>query len=122
MKKKITVMTKMERIAAAIRGDAVDTVPYSLWFHLPLIDLDPVKNAEQTYGFYKTYDVDILKTMNNGKWNHKEYGTVSTASPRIAAAILSILVITVIFFFIFPPKGNRTIHLISFIITIPPEI
>ena len=31
MKKKITVMTKMERIAAAIRGDAVDTVPYSLW-------------------------------------------------------------------------------------------
>lgn len=59
--KKITVMTKMERIAAAIRGDAVDTVPYSLWSHLPLIDLDPVKNAEQTYGFYKTYDVDILK-------------------------------------------------------------
>ena len=53
MKKKITVMTKMERIAAAIRGDAVDTVPYSLWSHLPLIDLDPVKNAEQTYGFYK---------------------------------------------------------------------
>lgn len=80
MKKKITVMTKMERIAAAIRGDAVDTVPYSLWSHLPLIDLDPVKNAEQTYGFYKTYDVDILKTMNNGMYSVEDFGAVADYS------------------------------------------
>lgn len=73
-------MTKMERIAAAIRGDAVDTVPYSLWSHLPLIDLDPVKNAEQTYGFYKTYDVDILKTMNNGMYSVEDFGAVADYS------------------------------------------
>lgn len=53
MKKKITVMTKMERIAAAIRGDAVDTVPYSLWSHLPLIDLDPVKMRSRLTVFIK---------------------------------------------------------------------
>lgn len=51
--KKITVMTKMERIAAAIRGDAVDTVPYSLWSHLPLIDLDPVKMRSRLTVFIK---------------------------------------------------------------------
>lgn len=53
MKKKITVMTKMERIAAAIRGDVVDTVPYSLWSHLPLIDLDPVKMRSRLTVFIK---------------------------------------------------------------------
>lgn len=53
MKKKITVMTKMERIATAIRGDAVDTVPYSLWSHLPLIDLDPVKMQSRLTVFIK---------------------------------------------------------------------
>lgn len=67
-------MTKKERIAAAIQGDAVDTVPYSLWSHLPLIDLDPLKNAEHTYAFYKKYDVDLLKTMNNGMYSVEDFG------------------------------------------------
>ena len=57
MKKKIiSTMTKKERIQAAIRGEKVDRVPYSLWTHLPMIDLDPVSNAEHTYDFYKKYD------------------------------------------------------------------
>lgn len=52
MKKKIPVsMTKTERIAAAIRGEMVDKVPYSLWSHLPVIDEDPLLNAEHTYDF-----------------------------------------------------------------------
>ena len=91
MKKKITVMTKMERIAAAIRGDAVDTVPYSLWSHLPLIDLDPVKNAEQTYGFYKTYDVDILKTMNNGMYSVEDFGAVADYSEIAGGGVAKII-------------------------------
>lgn len=73
-RKKTAPMTKAERIAAAIRGDAVDRVPYSLWSHLPTIDLDPVANAEHTYEFYKTYDVDILKTMNNGMYSVEDFG------------------------------------------------
>ena len=75
MKKKIiSAMTKKERIQAAISGEAVDHVPYSLWTHLPMIDLDPVSNAEQTYDFYKKYDVDILKTMNNGMYSVEDFG------------------------------------------------
>ena len=75
MKKKIiSAMTKKERIQAAIRGEEVDRVPYSLWTHLPMIDLDPVSNAEHTYDFYKKYDVDILKTMNNGMYSVEDFG------------------------------------------------
>ena len=75
MKKKIiSAMTKKERIQAAIRGEEVDRVPYSLWTHLPVIDLDPVSNAEHTYDFYKKYDVDILKTMNNGMYSVEDFG------------------------------------------------
>ena len=67
-------MTKRERITAAIHGEPVDRVPYSLWSHLPMIDLDPGTNAEHTYDFYKTYDVDILKTMNNGMYSIEDFG------------------------------------------------
>lgn len=75
MKKKIPVsMTKTERIAAAIRGEMVDKVPYSLWSHLPVIDEDPLLNAEHTYDFYRKYDVDILKTMNNGMYSAAAFG------------------------------------------------
>lgn len=75
MKKKIPeIMTKPERIAAAIKGDPVDRVPYSLWSHLPMIDEDPVQNAEHTYDFYQKYDVDILKTMNNGMYSAAAFG------------------------------------------------
>lgn len=67
-------MTKKERIAAAIHGEAVDRVPYSLWSHLPMIDLDPIANAEHTYDFCRTYEVDILKTMNNGMYSIEDFG------------------------------------------------
>ena len=39
--------------------------------HLPGIDLDPALLAEKTYEFYKTYDVDFIKTMNNGMYQLK---------------------------------------------------
>lgn len=76
MKKKkiLKPMTKKERIEAVILGEHVDRIPYSLWSHLPGIDLDPVANAEHTYDFYKTYDVDILKTMNNGMYSVEDFG------------------------------------------------
>ena len=47
-------MTKRERIQAAVKGTKPDKLPYSLWTHLPGIDLDPALLAEKTYEFYKT--------------------------------------------------------------------
>jgi uroporphyrinogen decarboxylase len=67
-------MTKTERIRAAIQGERPDVIPYSLWSHLPEIDLDPVRLAEATYDFYKTYDVDFIKTMNNGMYPVEDFG------------------------------------------------
>lgn len=67
-------MTKKERIWAAVHGETPDTLPYSFWTHLPGIDLDPEKLAESTYDFYKTYDVDFIKTMNNGMYAIEDFG------------------------------------------------
>ncbi len=67
-------MTKKERVWAAVHGQTPDTLPYSFWTHLPGIDLDPVKLAEHTYEFYKAYDVDFIKTMNNGMYAIEDFG------------------------------------------------
>lgn len=67
-------MTKKERIRAAINGGEIDQFPYSMWSHLPGIDHDPVPLAEQTYEFYKKYDIDFVKTMNNGMYPIEDYG------------------------------------------------
>ena len=67
-------MTKRERIQAAVKGTKPDKLPYSLWTHLPGIDLDPALLAEKTYEFYKTYDVDFIKTMNNGMYPIEDFG------------------------------------------------
>lgn len=67
-------MTKKERCMAAVKGDKPDRLPYSLWSHMPGIDLDPVAITEKTYEFYKTYDVDFIKTMNNGMYAIEDFG------------------------------------------------
>jgi len=67
-------MNKIDRIKAAISGEKPDVLPYSLWTHLPEIDLDPKLLAEKTYEFYKRYDVDFIKTMNNGMYAVENFG------------------------------------------------
>ncbi|WP_248928221.1 uroporphyrinogen decarboxylase family protein [Paenibacillus hamazuiensis] len=70
-------ITGTMRIKAALRGEKLDRVPYSFWTHLPLIDLDPVRLAEETYRFYKTYDLDFIKNMPNGMFSIEDFGCVS---------------------------------------------
>ena len=67
-------MTKAERIRAAVEGRDVDVVPFSFWSHFPDVDMDPEKLAECTYSFYKTYDVDFIKTMSNGMYSIEDLG------------------------------------------------
>lgn len=67
-------MNKKERIMAAIKGEPVDQIPYSLWSHMPGIDLDPDKISEKTYEFYKEHDLDFIKTMNNGMYSIEDFG------------------------------------------------
>lgn len=67
-------MTKKERIKAAIKGEKVDRIPYSFWTHMPGTDLDPEAISQETYGFYKKYDLDFVKTMNNGMYAVEDFG------------------------------------------------
>lgn len=67
-------MNKKERIQAAVCGERPDKIPYSLWSHVPGIDLDPSLNAEHTYEFYKSLDIDFIKTMNNGMYAIEDFG------------------------------------------------
>lgn len=67
-------MNKRERIYAAVNLQKADRLPYSFWSHLPGIDLDATKLAEATYQFYKTYDLDFIKTMNNGMYPIEDFG------------------------------------------------
>ncbi|MBQ3295785.1 MAG: hypothetical protein IJH00_04845 [Erysipelotrichaceae bacterium] len=67
-------MNKKERIYAAVRGEKTDRLPYAIWTHLPGIDMDPEKLAEKTFEFFKTYDTDLIKTMNNGMYAIEDFG------------------------------------------------
>ena len=67
-------MNKIERIKAALEGKDVDKLPFAFWSHLPGIDLDPEKLAKETYAFYKKYDIDFVKTMNNGMYSIEDFG------------------------------------------------
>jgi len=67
-------MNKVERLQAAVSGKSVDEIPYAFWSHFPGIDSDPVKLADNTYEFYKRYDLDFIKTMPNGMYAVEDYG------------------------------------------------
>ncbi len=67
-------MTKKQRIRAAVEKKRPDRLPYSLWTHLPGIDLDPQALANATCQFYKDYDVDIVKMMSNGMYAVEDFG------------------------------------------------
>ncbi len=67
-------MNKKERIYAAVRGEKTDRLPYAIWTHLPGIDMYPERLADETYKFFKTYDTDLIKTMNNGMYAIEDFG------------------------------------------------
>jgi uroporphyrinogen decarboxylase len=68
-------MNKRERVRAALANEAVDRPPYSLWTHLPGIDLDPLRLAEETAGFQARFELDFVKSMPNGLYCVEDWGT-----------------------------------------------
>lgn len=79
-------MTKKQRIRAAVEKKRPDRLPYSLWTHLPGIDLDPQALANATCQFYKDYDVDIIKMMSNGMYAVEDFGC-KVDFPRLPPAV-----------------------------------
>lgn len=67
-------MDKLERVKAALRGEAPDRPPYGFWTHLPGVDLDPERLAEETAAFCARYDLDFVKSMPNGLYCVEDWG------------------------------------------------
>ncbi len=74
LKKEGIIMTKKELIKAVLAGRDVDHIPYSMWSHVPGVDRDPEAITKKTVDFYHKYDVDIIKTMNNGMYSCEDFG------------------------------------------------
>ena len=82
---------KKERIRKTICGEKPDKLAYSFWTHLPVIDLDPLKLAQETYSFYKKYDLDFIKTMNNGMYSIEDFGCKIDYQPVLNGGIAKVL-------------------------------
>ncbi|PYP86423.1 MAG: hypothetical protein DMF61_13135 [Blastocatellia bacterium AA13] len=58
-------MNKIERVTSALNNEEVDRLPFSFWYHFGLQHTDPEKHAETEVEFYRAYDLDFLKVMND---------------------------------------------------------
>ena len=67
-------MNKAERIQAALRKEDVDRIPFSVWYHLPEVDQDPIALAEEQLRLAKLYDLDFIKMMPFGNYVAQDYG------------------------------------------------
>lgn len=67
-------MNKKELIKAVLAGEKTNRIPSTMWSHMPAFDRDPIAITEKTYEFYKAYDIDLIKTMNNGMYSIEDYG------------------------------------------------
>ena len=65
---------RLARLKAALRCDPVDRPPYGFWTHLPGIDLDPLRLAEETAAFADRFDMDFIKSMPNGFYMAQAWG------------------------------------------------
>jgi len=84
-------MNKFEKIKATIEGKDTDTIPYAFWTHLPGIDLDPHLLAKKTYEFYKRYNIDFIKTMNNGMYPIEDLGCTIDYSEIVTGGVAKLI-------------------------------
>lgn len=84
-------MNKRELIKAVLAGKQPAVVPYTMWSHMPQFDRDPVAITEKTYSFYKEYDIDLVKTMNNGMYSVEDFGCEIDYSEVIKGGVAKII-------------------------------
>ncbi len=58
-------MNKQERVMAALAGQEVDRIPYSLWYHFGNQHQPGEQIAETQLSFFERYDFDFMKIMND---------------------------------------------------------
>jgi len=70
-------MSRWERVAAALAGEAVDRPPVSLWQHFPERDQTAEALAEATLAWQERYDNDFIKFMPPGDYATIDWGLTS---------------------------------------------
>ncbi len=71
-------MTQQERVQAAIKGEQTDRMPFSIWYHVPHVDQDPVALAEESLRLAELYDLDFIKMMPFGNYQAADFGLSCT--------------------------------------------
>ena len=70
----MAIMTKRERLEAAIGGEAADRPPVALWRHFPGDDQDPLHLAQSTVAFQRAYDFDLIKVTPASSFCVRDWG------------------------------------------------
>ena len=71
------IMTKRDRLAATLRGEATDRPLVALWRHFPTDDMDPTQLALSAVAFQTQYDWDFLKLTPASTYSVDGWGTRS---------------------------------------------
>src|SRR5689334_10472574 len=69
------MMSKRDRLAAAIRGEETDRPLVALWRHFPTDDLDPEQLALSSAAFQTQYDWDFLKLTPSSNYSIDGWGS-----------------------------------------------
>lgn len=67
-------MNKRERVLAALHGERVDRLPVALWRHFHRQDQTSEGLARATLGFYRRYDLDLIKVTPSGLYGIEDWG------------------------------------------------
>jgi len=70
-------MTPRERVNAALRGEAVDRPPVSIWRHFPNQDQSAADLAAITKSWQEAYQLDFIKLMPPGDYATIDWGAKS---------------------------------------------
>jgi uroporphyrinogen decarboxylase len=68
------LMSKRERLAAAIRGETTDRPLVALWRHFPTDDLDAEQLALSVVAFQTQFDWDFLKLTPTSSYSVEDWG------------------------------------------------
>jgi uroporphyrinogen decarboxylase len=68
------LMTKRERVQAALARRPVDRPPVAFWRHAPDVDHTAEGLAEAMLAFHRRWDLDLIKVMSSGVYCVEDWG------------------------------------------------
>src|ERR687888_2361579 len=76
------MMTRRERVLAALRAEPVDRVPLSFWLHNFVTENSAPGLAEETLRLARTFDWDYLKPQSRAQGFAEMWGLTYTPSSQ----------------------------------------